>query len=320
MNPQDYNQNPYVAGGQNPQNLNGQNPQAPQNWQTQQNPQPVGQFSNGQIPPVNGQAQFSNQPAQNYPQPQFQPQGIQPQYQQPQYSQPQPQPQPNSFSGEQLPQIQQNPNVVSNSTLQSQNPYTIEYLNQIAPKQEQPFWTKTKKILLGVIVGGLVLAAVMLIFFSGGTSDDQAIANFYYEVQETRAISQKYQKKLKNSEVSSINAGLSSSISSDETSLKNYITSKKIEVMKPTQLAKNEKYQKNIAPTYAKLDKSLDNGFLNADLDSVYTREMSYHLAILKTKSDSLKKRVRAKSFLEILKEVDKNLETSIQKLRNLKQ
>ena len=152
MNPQDYNQNPYVAGGQNPQ--------------------PTPPPSNNPYQNAQGSVYYGGQPVQPAQSPQnFQPTQAFPPQQTQQASMSQPQ-----------------------SSLTTENPYTMEYLNSIAPKKQASFWTKGK-IMLAIFAGvGIILAGLLFALGGGGaTSNKDATTKFYYNLVQIEQITQNYQ-------------------------------------------------------------------------------------------------------------------------------
>lgn len=312
MNPQDYNQNPYNSpqnqqpsngyNGYNPQPSNfeqtnfggqntGANPQV-QNWDYSQN---AGQFSNDRNPQFNN-GQIPNLP--NYPQQNFNPQ-------------PQPIPQ-NQTPTHLLPNQQY-------SAKQSENPYTVEYLNSIAPKQKEPFWTKGK-IGLALFAGlGLIFSLGFLLFADKGDSHNEAITRVYYHIVNLDEVAKKQQKRLKSSNLSALNAGISTSFSTNKTSMAEFMTSRKIEVLKDSRMKKAQLFEK-VSKDYKKLDEILEDAFLKTTLDEVYSREMSYQIAVVKTHIEKLKNILNSKKANETLDEIIANFETSIKGLNEFKE
>ncbi len=292
MNPQDYNQNPYVAGGQNPQPTPPPSNNPYQNAQGSvyyggQPVQPAQSPQNAQpIPPVQPAQSTQNfQPTQAFP-----PQ----QTQQASMSQPQ-------------------------SSLTTENPYTMEYLNSIAPKKQASFWTKGK-IMLAIFAGvGIILAGLLFALSGGGaTSNKDAITKFYYNLVQIEQITQNYQKKLKNSDLAALNAGIATSISTSKNSLTSYMTSKNIEILSDTKAQKTTLYTK-VAEEYAKLSTTLDDAFLKTTLDEVYAREVSYQFSVIKDSANKLKSRLNSKSADEALDPIISNLDTAIKGLNEFK-
>ena len=330
MNPQDYNQNPYVAGGQNPQNPQnfGGSPVPPQISQNPypQNGAPVqnGQFYGGQ----NAPQQFSQPVSQGFENPQ-QPirstnqgynnfsngygQNIQPQQQ---FPQPQPMVSQNNYGVNSAQNLMPSQNYSSQTT--TENPYTVDYLNKIAPKKEASFWTKGK-IALFVGLGISLIFALFLIFSGGGNRADdssQAALRAYYHISNLKTITQTYQKRIKNSDLAAVNSGLSTSLASNEQALKAYLDGQKIKV--PTgDAAKKSKVIQEVDADYAKLNQTLDDAFLNATIDSVYVREMSYQLSVVKNLFSRRKKATKTESAKTMYEKVETNLEEATKQIEN---
>lgn len=292
MNPQDYNQNPYVAGGQNPQ--------------------PTPPPSNSPYQNAQGSVYYGGQPVQPA--------------QSPQNAQPIPPVQPAQSTQNFQPtqafppqQIQQAPMSQPQSSLATENPYTMEYLNSIAPKKQASFWTKGK-IMLAIFAGvGIILAGLLFALSGGGTtSNKDAITKFYYNLVQIEQITQNYQKKLKNSDLAALNAGIATSISTNKNSLANYMTSKNIEILSDAKAQKTTLYTK-VAEEYDKLSTTLDDAFLKTTLDEVYAREVSYQLSVIKDSANKLKSRLNSKSADEALDPIISNLDAAIKGLNEFK-
>ena len=292
MNPQDYNQNPYVAGGQNPQ--------------------PTPPPSNNPYQNAQGSVYYGGQPVQ----PAQSPQNAQP-------IQPvQPAQSPQNFQPTQAfppQQTQQASMSQPQSSLTTENPYTMEYLNSIAPKKQASFWTKGK-IMLAIFAGvGIILAGLLFTLGGGGaTSNKDATTKFYYNLVQIEQITQNYQKKLKNSDLAALNAGIATSISTSKNSLTSYMTSKNIEILSDTKAQKTTLYTK-VAEEYAKLSTTLDDAFLKTTLDEVYAREVSYQFSVIKDSANKLKSRLNSKSADEALDPIISNLDAAIKGLNEFK-
>lgn len=290
MNPQDYNPNNSQNNAQNPAN------------------QPAhygdGFIDNG----VNNQQQFVDA----YQSPQVQ-----------QNSQQQSQMGNNNSQFNQVAQSvlqnQLSPNQSYNQSLNNENPYTVEYLNSIAPKPPVSFWTKGKLMLVVFVILGGALASFLLLNNSGGsTTNSQAVTKLYYNISQMQTISTNYQKRLKNPDIVALNAGLTSSLASSQTSLYNYMESKKIEILKESKAKKTQLYT-SVAEEYEKLDKELDEAFLKTSLDETYARDVGYQLSIIKSLATRLKDRLRTKTADATLDPIIANLEISIKSFNNYK-
>ena len=306
------NMKPNQDWNQNDQNYGVQPNNFPQNQYPQQ--QNYGGYpnefpQNGQFPAEQNQQQF-DAPYQNY--------GAQQNY--PQYpdgyqNQPQQYPQQPVQSPSTAPNLMPNQNYTSSSA--SENPYTVEYLNKISPKKAVPFWTKGKILVASAFAIALFFA--IFIIATAGKSDDstQKILRAYYNIVKLKEITGTYQKKIKSSDLAAVNAGINISLSSDEQILTEYMKSKKINVPSGDSKKKSEIYQQT-ETDFNKLDTTLDDAFLNATIDEVYSREMAYQLVRVKNlivrhkkTAGSVQKKMYAK--------IEKNLEESSKQLENYK-
>lgn len=203
----------------------------------------------------------------------------------------------------------------------NQNPYTVDYLNQIAPKQSHPFFDKKMKIV--AVLLGLSLIVGIFMIISGGTSSDsanEALLRTYFRVQKTSEITKNYQSKIKNSDLSAINSGLSSSLSSDETKLKSQLESAGVKIPSTEKELSASRIVSEVNEEANELDSTLDDAFLNAVLDRTYAREMNYRLSVINSSIKGVKSKTRSTSAIEILENISKNLETSIKQFTDYSQ
>ncbi|MDO4872204.1 MAG: hypothetical protein Q4A27_02115 [bacterium] len=225
------------------------------------------------------------------------------------YNQNQP---PNQFDAPNNP-----PNPNYNQNLGSENPYSIEYLNSIAPKKAPSFWTKGKIFLVAFIAIGLVLSLVIFLMPNNRTTDSQAITKFYYNLLQLENIAKNNQKRLKNSDLASVNASISTSIASNKTTFSNYMTSRSITILEGSKLEKDTNYIA-VNRDYEKIINTLDEAFLKTTLDDVYKREMSYQLSVVKDMANKLDARLKTTKSSEALKPIIENLENSINSLNKV--
>lgn len=68
------------------------------------------------------------------------------------------------------------------------------------------------------------------------------------------------------------------------------------------------------------LDSTLDDAFLNAVLDRIYTREMNYRLGVINSSIKGVKAKTKSKSTIEALDNISQNLETSMQQFSDYSQ
>ena len=302
---QDWNQ-----GSQNP-NFGAQPNNYPRNPYTPQ--QNYGGFSNdfaqnGQFP-AGQNPQYPNQvQPNNFPQ---YPNGAQPQFSnQPNYSQ--------NFAG-QNPQMAPNlmPDQNYSPDTLTENPYTVEYLNKIAPKKAAPFWTKGK--ILGASALAIALFFSIFIIVTGDRGDDsaQAVIRAYYNISQLKDTTKAYQNKIKSSDLAAVNAGINVSLGSNEQDLREFMKTKKIEIPRGDS-KKNSQAIKQTDAIFAELNKNLDDAFLNATIDEVYSREMAYQMVRVKELIIRRKKSA-ASSQKAMYEKIEKNLDEVSKQLENYK-
>ena len=202
----------------------------------------------------------------------------------------------------------------------NQNPYTIDYLNQIAPKKSSSFFDKQMKILVGVLAIALIAGVWMLLSSGGSESSNQSLLRTYLRIQKTNDISKSYQNKIKNSDLSAINSGLSVSLSSDEAKLKSQLESAGVKIPSTEKEKAASKIVAEVDKEAEELDSTLDDAFLNAVLDRTYTREMNYRLGVLNSSIKGVKAKTKSKSTIEALDNISQNLETSMQQFSDYSQ
>lgn len=272
---------------QNPQFSAGQNPQQYQNYGNQ--PQPANNFQ--QYP---GGVQLQSPVQSSYPQ-------------------------NNSVQNFQNSQMAPNlmPNQNYSQDTSTENPYTVEYLNKIAPKKAAPFWTKGK--ILGA--SALVIALFFSIFIiaTGNRGDDsaQAVIRAYYNISQLKDTTKAYQNKIKSSDLAAVNAGINVSLSSNEQDLREFMKTKKIDVPRGDS-KKNSQAIKQTDAIFTELNKNLDDAFLNATIDEVYSREMAYQLVRVKDLIVRRKKAAQS-SQKQMYEKIEKNLIESSKQLENYK-
>ena len=195
---------------------------------------------------------------------------------------------------------------------QPQNPYTIDYLNQIAPKQKKPLFDKTMMMVFGVLILAIVAFFGMMIFSSTrGDSDSDTLLRVYLKVQKTNELATKYQSRIQNSDLSAINSGLAITLSSDGAKLKSILDSKGVAIPEVEKNKTPPKIITEVNKDIEELDKTLDDAFLNAVLDRTYAREMSYNLDVINSLLKRVESSTKSSESKEAVVEIIKNLEIS---------
>lgn len=160
--------------------------------------------------------------------------------------------------------------------------FPVDYLNEIAPKQ-QPVQVNRFAV-FGLIGGVLLLAfsAVMMMVNSQPNYTKQAQSTLA-RIETLQAATKEQQSRLTENELSSMNTTLTTSLGSMGTELKSSLKDAKIKTELVGDAKKTEKAYSD------KLSKTLEDAYLTGALDRVYAREMSYQLSILKSYLQKLK-------------------------------
>ncbi len=209
----------------------------------------------------------------------------------------------------------------NNPDQRSQNPYTIDYLNQIAPKQKQPLFDKTMVIIFGALIFAVVVFAGLMMFSSlNENPNSEPLLRVYLKVQKTNELATKYQGRLQNSDLRAINSGLATTLASDGAKLKSLLGSNKIEIPKAEKNNTPPKIIAQVNKDAEELDKTLDDAFLNAVLDRTYAREMSYNLDVINSLMKRVESSARSSDSKASLNEIIKSLDVSSNQFREYSQ
>lgn len=183
-----------------------------------------------------------------------------------------------------------------------QNPYPIDYLNQIAP--EAPKQGLNNKLFFMLIGGGLLVAIIVgvLALTSGGGGPTQKMQSLAARMVTLQSISSDAQKNIKNNQLRTTNSTLALFLTNAnrdiaEPLLKNGVDVKKID--KSIQAKENGD----------KLTAKLEDARLNATFDRTYAREMSYQLETTAALMKEIYTSTGSKSFKEFLEKTDDNLQ-----------
>jgi hypothetical protein len=161
---------------------------------------------------------------------------------------------------------------------QQQAPLPVDYLNQIAPQQQQRKMLNSmpKKILffLGIAVFLVIILVIIINVFTGGQK--RSVEELAARLTSTAAIAKNSQKELKSSQLRSLNAGLQT-----------YFTNTTRESSTPFQAVgvNTAKLSSSINESETKItaatNKRLEDARFNAVFDRTYAREMAYQLGTL---------------------------------------
>ena len=185
-----------------------------------------------------------------------------------------------------------------------QNPYSIDYLNQIAP-QPQKQGVKDK-FFFWIIGGGLLIAIIVFLFTlsnSGGPKQDmQTLAARLTTLQ---TVASETQKNLKSGDLRSTNSNLVI-----------FLTNANRDIVEP--LAANgidaKKLDSGIVAKESgdKLTQTFEDARLNAVLDRTYAREMTYQLQTVSVLVRDIYDSTGSKTFKEYLEKLDADLQPLI--------
>lgn len=266
--------NPQGQPGQNPPGVSPNGvPPIPSGWGQ---PQPSGNQQ-----PQQNMWQQPQQPVQQQA-PQMPPQQS-PWGQPPQMQSPQPAP---------MPGYQPQAPFTPPSGANGQSPeYSIDYLNQIAPKEQR---VVNRFAVFGLIGGGILTAifALILISTSGGPGANDQLIPISERITTLQSVTTKEQTHLAEDQISQANAALSSSLSSMTTSMKTILTERKLKDDAGSSSAKAEKAYA------AKLTTTLENSYQRGTLDRTYTSQMTYELTVLRSRVTKLKQSSGSKEIV----------------------
>ena len=160
--------------------------------------------------------------------------------------------------------------------------FPVDYLNEIAPKQ-QPVQVNRFAV-FGLIGGVLLLAfAIVMMMVNSQPNYTKQAQSTLARIETLQAATKEQQSRLTENELSSMNTTLTTSLGSMGTELKSSLKDAKIKTELVGDAKKTEKAYSD------KLSKTLEDAYLTGALDRVYAREMSYQLSILKSYLQKLK-------------------------------
>ena len=183
----------------------------------------------------------------------------------------------------------------------NQSPYSIDYLNQIAPQQKKP--GMSNKLFLMIAGGALLLAIIVGIFaLSGGANGStQKMQTLAARLTTLQTISDKAQKNIKSNELRSSNSSLTIFLTNANHDIATPFSKNGVDV---------KKIDKTITTKEAgtALTKTLDDARLNAVYDRTYAREMGYQLDTVAALMKDIYTNTKSKSLKDFLVATDNNL------------
>lgn len=183
-----------------------------------------------------------------------------------------------------------------------QNPYPIDYLNQIAP--QAPKQGINNKLFFLLIGGGLLIAIIVgvLALTSGNNGPTQKIQTLAARLTTLQSIAGDAQKNIKSGQLRTTNSTLNI-----------FLTNANRDIIEP--LSKNgvdiKKIDKSIQAKEngEKLKAELEDARLNATFDRTYAREMSFQLETVAALMKDIYQNSNSKSLKEFLEATDTNLQ-----------
>lgn len=168
--------------------------------------------------------------------------------------------------------------------------YSVDYLNQIAPKEQK---TVNRFAVIALIGGVLISAlfAVILLSSSGGPNANEQLAPIASRVATLKSATEAQQPHLRDTKLAEANAALSSSLSTMNTEIQGIIKERKIKTNDKSAAGKKETAYSE------KLVSTLDQSYQRGTLDTIYTSQMTYELTVLKSKLTKLKRSTKAESL-----------------------
>ena len=181
--------------------------------------------------------------------------------------------------------------------------YSIDYLNQIAPKETK---VVNRFAVIALIAGVLISAlfGVILLSNSGGQSANDQLTPIALRIATLKTVTAGQQKHLNENQINEANAALNSSLTTMNTDIQAIIKERKLKSSDKSTTAKTEK-------TYSdKLAKTLDDSYQRGTLDRTYTSQMTYELTVLKSKLAKLKRSTKNKQLTEFATSSTENIDT----------
>ena len=181
--------------------------------------------------------------------------------------------------------------------------YGVDYLNQIAPKEQKTI----NKFAVIALIGGILISAlfgVIIIGSSAGPNVNEQLPLVATRIDTLKTVTEKQQPHLKETVISKANASLSSSLTSMNTDIKTILDDRKIKLSEKSNSSKKEK-------TYAEaLTKTLDESYQRGTLDQIYTSQMTYELTLLKSSLAKLQRSTKNEEITGFTKSATQNVDT----------
>lgn len=188
--------------------------------------------------------------------------------------------------------------------------YSVDYLNQIAPKEQKGV---NRFAVIALIAGILISAlfAVILLSSSAGPNANDQIAPIAARITTLKTVTEAQQPHLRETKLAEANAALNSSLTTMNTEIQAILKERKIKTNEKSASAKKE-------TTYSeKLTTTLDQSYQRGTLDTIYTSQLSYELTVLKSKLTKLKRSTKSESLTTFATDGVSNIDTILKAYEN---
>ncbi len=182
-----------------------------------------------------------------------------------------------------------------------QNPYPVDYLNQIAPQQKKLMLNS--KLVIGLI-SGVVLLVIIAVFIinSSATGPTQKIQTLAARLLTLQTITSDAQKTIKSSALRSINSTLTIYLENTNRDIVSPLAKSGVDV---TKIDKSITQQEDGSA----LKQKLEDARLNALYDRTYSREMTYQLDTVATLMQDIYSNSGNKTLKDFLQTTASNLQ-----------
>lgn len=185
-----------------------------------------------------------------------------------------------------------------------QNPYSIDYLNQIAPQSQKQ--GAKDKFFFWIIGGGLLVAIIVFLFtLSSGGGPKEDMQTLAARMATLQTVASDTQKNLKSGELRSTNSNLTIFLANANRDIAEPLSANGIDVKKlDASIVAKESGDK--------LTQTFEDARLNAVLDRTYAREMTYQLQTVSVLIRDIYESTNSKTFKTYLEKIDADLQPLI--------
>lgn len=193
------------------------------------------------------------------------------------------------------------------------DPYTIDYLNQIAPQQHSGGPSRRTIIIIGALSAvALIVAAMLMIMSAQGPGDSSQLMGIKARIATLQTIADKRQRLLEDTSLRATNSSLSAFLKTANAEIEAPMTRAGL---KPNVTDKTTTSRETALAD--ELNQKLDDAQLNGILDRVYASEMNYQIQALSNNMYKLYTSTRSAALRDYLVSTDKSLEPIKDKLKN---